>query len=74
MTIASALTHRSYPMNEDQRAIISHKRGPLRVIAGPGSGKTRSLVLLAMNLLLCKEAQPSELILCTYTEKAACDM
>jgi DNA helicase II / ATP-dependent DNA helicase PcrA len=64
----------SYPLNEEQRAIISHKHGPLLVVAGPGSGKTLSLILLAMNLLLCDEAKPSELILCTYTEKAACDM
>ncbi len=74
MTIAPALTSRSYPMNDKQRAIISHKQGPLLVVAGPGSGKTRSLILLAMNLLLCEEAKPSQLILCTYTEKAACDM
>jgi len=72
MTIAPALIN--YPMNEEQRAIISHKQGPLLIIAGPGSGKTRSLTLLAMNLLLCGDAQPSELILCTYTEKAAHEM
>ncbi len=60
-----------YSMNEEQKAIISHKQGPLLVIAGPGSGKTRSLVLLAMNLLLCKDTTPAELILCTYTDKAA---
>ena len=58
-------------LNEQQKEIISHKRGPLRVIAGPGSGKTRSITLLAMNLLLCKDAEPSEIVLCTYTEKAA---
>jgi DNA helicase-2/ATP-dependent DNA helicase PcrA len=74
MTIAPSLMKWSYPLNEEQRAIISHKHGPLLVVAGPGSGKTLSLILLAMNLLLCDEAKPSELILCTYTEKAACDM
>ena len=60
-----------YQMNDEQRTIISHKKGPLLVVAGPGSGKTHSLVLLAMNLLLCDNAKPSELVLCTYTEKAA---
>src|SRR6266571_8335963 len=63
-----------YPMNEEQSAIVSHKEGPLLVIAGPGSGKTHSLTLLAMNLLLCGDAQPSQLVLCTYTEKAAYEM
>lgn len=70
--IAPQLHH--YPMNEAQRTIISHMSGPLLVIAGPGSGKTQSLTLLALNLLLCGHAQPNELILCTYTEKAAYEM
>ncbi|HTK08161.1 MAG TPA: ATP-dependent DNA helicase, partial [Ktedonobacteraceae bacterium] len=73
MTIAPDL-RRTYLMNAEQEDIISHTRGPLLVIAGPGSGKTRSLLLLAMNLLLNKYAQPSELIICTYTEKAAREM
>lgn len=63
-----------YPMNEKQRAIVSHQQGPLLIIAGPGSGKTQSLTLRAMNLLLCGSAQPGELVLCTYTEKAAYEM
>jgi DNA helicase-2/ATP-dependent DNA helicase PcrA len=58
-------------INIEQRAIVSHGDGPLRVIAGPGSGKTHCLTLRAMNLLLQKKAEPSELVLCTYTEKAA---
>src|SRR5947207_6815433 len=71
--IAPELINR-YQMNDEQRKIISHKKGPLLVIAGPGSGKTYSLVLVAMNLLLCGDAQPSQLVLCTYTEKAAYEM
>ena len=50
MTINHALT--GYPMTDEQKAIIAHEHGPLLVIAGPGSGKTYSLALLAMNLLL----------------------
>jgi DNA helicase-2/ATP-dependent DNA helicase PcrA len=71
--IAPAL-EREYILNDDQKKIVSHKRGPLRVIAGPGSGKTRSITLMAMNLLLCGDAKPAEIVLCTYTEKAAQDM
>src|SRR5579875_281052 len=75
MLIAPELSHRylNY-LNEAQHSIVSHKEGPLLVIAGPGSGKTRSLTLLAMNLLLCGDARPSELVLCTFTEKAAYEM
>ncbi|HET8847107.1 MAG TPA: ATP-dependent helicase, partial [Ktedonobacteraceae bacterium] len=74
MEIASALLKYPYVMNEQQCAIISHKQGPLLVVAGPGSGKTRSLTLLAINLLLCGDAEPSQIVLCTYTEKAAYEL
>jgi DNA helicase II / ATP-dependent DNA helicase PcrA len=71
MEIASALQEEFNLLNDDQREIVTHEQGPLLVIAGPGSGKTHSLTLLAMNLFLCKKAEPSQLVLCTYTEKAA---
>ncbi len=58
-------------LNPEQRKVVAHDHGPLLVIAGPGSGKTRCLTLRAMNLLLLGKAVPSELVLCTYTEKAA---
>jgi DNA helicase II / ATP-dependent DNA helicase PcrA len=74
LTIAGALL-REYPaMNTAQRAIVAHADGPLLVIAGPGSGKTYSLVLRAINLLLREKAQPNELLLCTFTEKAAFEL
>ncbi|HEY0754719.1 MAG TPA: UvrD-helicase domain-containing protein [Ktedonobacteraceae bacterium] len=74
MKIATALLKKPYIMNEAQQAIVSHKRGPLLVVAGPDSGKTRSLSLLAMNLLLCGDAEASQIVLCTYTEKAAYEL
>jgi DNA helicase-2/ATP-dependent DNA helicase PcrA len=61
-------------LNEEQRRIVLHDQGPMIVIAGPGSGKTRCLTLRAMNLLLLKKASPQEMVLCTYTEKAAFEM
>ncbi len=74
MEIAPELLQDFSELNEDQRKIVTHESRPLLVVAGPGSGKTRSLIILAMNLLLLNKAQPSELILCTSTEKAACEM
>ena len=59
-------------LSERQKEIVAHKQGSLRVIAVPGSGKTRSITLLAMNLPLCGDAEPSEIVLCTYTEKVSC--
>src|SRR5437588_11309589 len=61
-------------LNNEQRAIITHDDGPMLVIAGPGSGKTHSLILRAMNLLLLDKAKPEEFVLCTFTEKAANEM
>ena len=61
-------------LNEEQRRIVLHDQGPMMIIAGPGSGKTRCLTLRAMNLLLLKKATPQEVVLCTYTEKAAFEM
>src|ERR1700737_618043 len=53
---------------------VGHLDGPLLVIAGPGSGKTYSIVLRASNLLLLGRAQPNEIVLTTFTEKAAFEM
>ena len=61
-------------LNEAQRAIVGHAEGPLLVIAGPGSGKTFSLVLRTLNLLLSGMAEPGEIVLCTFTEKAAFEL
>jgi len=57
-----------------QREVVGHLDGPLLVIAGPGSGKTYSIVLRALNLLVLKKALPKQLLLCTFTEKAAFEM
>ena len=57
-----------------QREIVGHVDGPLLVIAGPGSGKTYSIVLRALNLLPLAKALPRQIVLCTFTEKAAFEM
>ncbi len=70
-SIAPELLDNFQQLNEEQREIVIHDNGPMMVIAGPGSGKTHCLTLRAMNLLLLKKASPQQLVLCTYTEKAA---
>ncbi len=74
MSIAPVLLKEYPDLNDAQRAIVGHGDGPLLVIAGPGSGKTFSLVLRAMNLLLLGKASPRELVVCTFTEKAAFEL
>jgi len=74
MTIAPAILKHYPDLNDAQKKVITNSEGPLLVIAGPGSGKTYSIVLRALNLLLLQKAKPKEIILCTFTEKAAFEM
>lgn len=74
MTIAPVILEQYPDLNEAQRRIVAHIDGPLLVIAGPGSGKTYSIVLRALNLLLLGKASPRQIVLCTFTEKAAFEM
>ncbi len=72
--IAEPLSRAFPAMNDAQRSIVSTIDGPLVVIAGPGSGKTFSLVLRAMNILMLDKAQPRDLVIATFTEKAAFEL
>lgn len=74
MKIAAGIKKHYPDLNKAQRKIVGHADGPLLVIAGPGSGKTYSIVLRALNLLLLEKASPKEIVLCTFTEKAAFEM
>jgi len=74
LSIASAILEQYPHLSDAQRAIVGHLDGPLLVIAGPGSGKTYSIALRALNLLLLGKAEPRQLVLCTFTEKAAFEM
>ena len=74
MTIAPDILEHYAELSDSQRKVIGHLDGPLLVIAGPGSGKTYSIVLRALNLLLLEKAKPQEIVLCTFTNKAAYEM
>lgn len=57
--------------NAAQLRAVAYYDGPLLIIAGPGSGKTQVLVWRTLNLLLTGKAEPGEILVCTFTEKAA---
>ena len=57
--------------NDDQLKAIRHVKGPLLMVAGPGSGKTQTLITRTLNLLLVEEVNPENILLCTFTVKAA---
>jgi len=61
-------------LNEQQRRAVTHRDGPLLVLAGAGTGKTRTLVARAAWLRDCQGIQASRILLLTFTRRAASDM
>lgn len=57
--------------NKDQIEAISSVDGPVLIIAGPGTGKTFTLVQRAMYLIQECNVKPEEIMIATFTEKAA---
>lgn len=57
--------------NKQQIEAIKLTDGPLLIIAGPGTGKTFTLVKRIVYLITEKGVQPEEIMVATFTEKAA---
>lgn len=74
MSIAPDIEREFPTLNAEQRQIVSTTEDPLLIIAGPGSGKTFSLVLRTLNILCLGKAKPSQVVVCTFTEKAALEL
>lgn len=70
----SPTTHQTIHLDPSQRAAVEIEEGPVLLDAGPGTGKTRTLIARIVHLLQNKGVTPDQILALTFSNKAAEEM
>ena len=61
-------------LNSEQKKAVIHTNGPILIVAGAGSGKTKVLTARIAHIIKEKKAFPNQILSVTFTNKAAKEM
>ncbi|MFQ5708215.1 MAG: ATP-dependent helicase [bacterium] len=61
-------------LNPEQQEAVCHDQGPLLIVAGAGTGKTKVITYRIAHLIAAKKAKPEQILALTFTDKAAAEM
>ena len=67
----SIVNEKKSELNERQLEAVNTVKGPVVIIAGPGTGKTKTLVERTVNILINEKVEAKKIMITTFTNKAA---